>query len=45
MKLRDKLGWPVMTFKNKPVLNFFRYIIHFSIWQTFRLRNTGNKEK
>lgn len=39
MKIRDSLGWPVETFKNRPILNFFRYLLHGSLYQTIKLRN------
>lgn len=35
---RDKLGWPVVTFKGRPILNFIRLAIHCDIWRTIRDR-------
>lgn len=43
MKIRDNLGWPVETFKNKPFTNFLRYLIHGSIKNTWKLRNHDDK--
>lgn len=36
MILRDKLGWPVEFFKNRPITNIIRAILHTNIKQTIR---------
>jgi hypothetical protein len=38
MTLRDKYGWPVETFKGRPITNFIRYALHTNIWQTWKRR-------
>lgn len=39
MKLRDKYGWPLEMFSNRPVINFFRYLILTDVIATWRYRN------
>lgn len=39
MKLRDRYGWPVTHFRNRPFVNFIRYLLHTNVRQTWRLRN------
>jgi len=41
MIIRDKLGWPVVRIKNRPVLTAIRYILIGDIYQTWRLRHEG----
>ena len=42
MIIRDKLGWPVEKFVDRPFTNFIRILIHGNIRQTYRKLN---KEK
>ena len=39
MKLRDKYGWPVDIFSNRPITNFIRRILHTDYVATWRYRN------
>ena len=39
MVLRDRLGWPVVTFKRKPFVNAIRYILHVDIINTWKMRH------
>lgn len=41
MILRDRWGWPVETCKGHPVRAVIRYLIHTSLWQTFRKRRVA----
>ena len=41
MTYRDKLGWPVVGIKNRPIVSFFRRIIHTNIRKTWAMRNEG----
>lgn len=43
MILRDKWGWPVETFRSRPVTNFIRYCLHTSIRQTINYQHTPNQ--
>ena len=36
MIIRDKLGWPVEKFVDRPFTNFIRILIHGNIRQTYR---------
>lgn len=38
MKLRDRWGYPVLTIRGRRVLNFFRYLLHTDIVQTWKRR-------
>jgi len=39
MRPIDKRGWPVEFFKNRPVLNFIRMLLHMDIIKTIAYRN------
>ena len=32
----DRHGWPLTYFKNRPVLNALRWLLHVSLWKTFK---------
>lgn len=38
MRFRDKQGWPIEQYKNKPILNLIRIFIHADIRATWKLR-------
>lgn len=39
MILRDKLGWPVEFYKNRPITNIIRALLHTNIKQSYRYYN------
>jgi hypothetical protein len=38
MIFRTKYGWPVVGYKNKPITNFIRLLIHTDIWKTLTFK-------
>ena len=44
MIIRDKLGWPVEKFVDRPFTNFIRILIHGNIRQTYRKLNKEKKK-
>ena len=34
----DKMGWPVESIKGQRRLNFIRWFLHVSLWETWRNR-------
>jgi hypothetical protein len=39
MKFRDKDGWPVVSIAGRPITNFFRFLLHTSLSQTWARRH------
>jgi len=44
MILRDKLGWPVVRIKGRPIVTFLRLLIHTNIRRTWADRHQGRPE-
>lgn len=42
--IRDSYGWPVELFKDRPITNFIRLLIHGSINKTWSLRKREKPE-
>jgi len=41
MYVRDKWGWPIEYVKGHPIKRIIRYLIHISLWQTWKRRRQG----